>query len=152
MSVRRPPNSTLVSIVRNRLAVRVFIDTRDGGRQEARAVDDVGAAFEDRDEQLRVLRGIELEVGVLDEEDVAGGERQPHADRRALSQVDRAVIDMHGQERRKVSLVDGASRAVGGAVVRDDDLHLDSAQVHRGDPLEDLPDGLLFVVDRNDDG
>ena len=85
MSVSRPPNSMFVSIVRNRLAVRVFIATRRRRRQEARAVDDVGAAVEDRREQLRVLGGIELEVGVLDEEDVAGGERQAHADRGALS-------------------------------------------------------------------
>ena len=98
------------------------------------------------------LGGIELEVGILDEQDVSSREGQPHPDRGALSHVDRAVVDMHGQVRRQPTLVDGAARPVGRSVVRDDDLHRDATEVHSGDSFEDLLDGLLFVVDRNDDG
>ena len=97
MSVSRPPNSRLVSSVRNRFAVRAFSGDRRRGIEEARAVDDVGAAVDDRREQLRVLVGIELEVRVLDQQDVAGRECQAQPDRRPLAEVDRAVMDMHRQ-------------------------------------------------------
>ena len=123
-----------------------------GRHQEARAIDDVGASLDDRREELRVLVRIELEVGVLDEQHVAGRERQPEADGGPLSHVDRAVVDMHGQVRRQHALVDRAARAVGGAVVRDHDFHLDPAEVHGGHALEHFVDRLLFVVNGNDDG
>ena len=43
--------------------------------------------------------GIELEVRVLDQQHVAGREREPEADGRTLSKVDRAVVDVHRQVR-----------------------------------------------------
>jgi predicted carbohydrate-binding protein with CBM5 and CBM33 domain len=42
--------------------------------QEARAVDDLSEAADDRRQERRVVGRVVLEVGVLDEQDVAGGE------------------------------------------------------------------------------
>ena len=85
MSVRRPPNSMFVSIVRNRFAARDLNGDAAVGAEEARAVDDVGASVDERRKQLRVFRGIELEVRVLDQQHVTGREREPEAHRGALS-------------------------------------------------------------------
>ena len=62
------------------------------------------------------------------------------------------MIDMHRQVRRQVALVDDAPRAVGRAVVGDDDFLLDRAEVDGGDALEHFVDRLFLVVDGNDDG
>ena len=57
------------------------------GAEEARAEDDVGLALEDRAQQQRVLARVVLEVGVLDDHDVAGGLAEAAGHRRALALV-----------------------------------------------------------------
>ena len=107
--------------------------TRRGLPGEARAEDDVGVAVEDRLEQLRVLARIVLEVGVLDEGDVAGDVRHGRAHGGALALValvvhhdEAEVVGVSGTSARNAS---SASRgAVARAVVDDDDLPSGSAR------------------------
>ena len=61
--------------------------------EEARAIDDARAAIEDRLRQLRQLRRIELEVGVLDRDDGAGRLRESDPDGAALPAVLLGVND-----------------------------------------------------------
>ena len=58
-------------------------------------------------EQLRVLVGVQLEIGVLDQQDVAGREGEPEPHRRPFAEIDRAVVDVHRQVRRQPALVFG---------------------------------------------
>src|SRR6059058_4387808 len=118
----------------------------------ARAVDDVGVAVEDRLDEPRVLGGVVLQVGILDDRDVAAhvGDGGPH--RGALALVVR-LEDEHEAVRRRVrrrgaQLLEHGARPVGRAVVDDDDL-LWEADGH--DPLEEGPDGADLVVHRDDD-
>ena len=46
---------------------------------EPRAEDDVGLALDDRLDELGILRRVVLEVGVLDDDDLAGGVPEPGA-------------------------------------------------------------------------
>src|SRR4051794_11276609 len=124
----------------------------DRRREKARTVDDVGAAVEDRREQAAVLVRVELEIGVLHEQDVAGGERESEPHGGALSEIDRAVVGLDAGVVDPAALVDRASRAVARSVVGDDHLALEIAEIHFPDALDHLSDRLLFVVDRNDDG
>ena len=61
--------------------------------EEPRPVDDARAAVENRLHQLGQLRRIELEVGVLDRDDRAGGLREADADGAALAAVLLGVDD-----------------------------------------------------------
>src|SRR5262245_60145655 len=54
---------------------------------EARAVDDVGAALDDRLQESWILRGIVFEIGVLHDDGVAGGMREAAAEGSALALV-----------------------------------------------------------------
>ena len=54
---------------------------------EARAVDDVGLALDDRLDELGILRGVVFEVGVLDDDDLAGGVAEPGPQGRSLALV-----------------------------------------------------------------
>ena len=54
---------------------------------EPRAVDDLRLAPQDRREQLGPVLGVVLEVGVLDQHEVAGDVLEPAADRRTLAPV-----------------------------------------------------------------
>ena len=72
---------------------------------EPRAVDDVGLALDDRLDELRVLRGVVLEVGVLDDDDLAGGVAEPGAQGRPLALV------LLVEDDRQVGLLGGQSLA-----------------------------------------
>src|SRR5262245_14126134 len=122
------------------------------GPQEARAVDDFGAALENRREQVAVLRRIELEVGVLNQQDVAGRVLQPDADRRSFPRVDRVVENADAAIAAPLAGGDRALRVVARSVVGDDDLLLDRADVDGAHALDDRADRLLLVVDGDDDG
>ena len=84
---------------------------------------DIGDAPFQRLEQHLVLAGVVLEVGVLDDDVVAGDDRERAAQRRPLAAV--ALVGDDGQP-RIVQLGDEVGehlgRAVGRAVVDDDDL------------------------------
>jgi hypothetical protein len=82
MSVMRAAESTVGDAGQD--LVRENRQPRRGraAREKARSVDDARAAVENRLHQLGDLRRIELEVGVLDRDDRAGGARE--ADRIAL--------------------------------------------------------------------
>ena len=54
---------------------------------EPRAEDDVGLILDDRLDELGILRRVVFEVGVLDDDDLAGGVAEPGAERGALSLV-----------------------------------------------------------------
>ncbi len=65
--------------------------------EESRAVDDVGAPFDDQLDELRELFRRVLEVGVLDDDDVAGDRGEPAPERRPL-----ALIPLLQQQREAV--------------------------------------------------
>ena len=94
-----------------------------------------------------ILRGVVLEVGVLDDDDLAGGVPEPGAQRGALALVDLVEDDRQVGVARS-HLAEDLAGAVGRAVVDDDDLLADR---DGADPAEDLVDRLLLVVDRDDD-
>src|SRR5262249_25583346 len=109
-----------------------------------------GAAGDGR-QQPAVLLGIELEVGVLNQDDVARGVLQADAHRAALADVDRVVVDADARVGDPCARVDRQSRAVARAVVRDDDLLLDGTDVDGAHAVDDLAYGLFLVVDVDDD-
>ena len=117
-------------------------------REKPRSIDDAGAAIENRLRQLRQLRRIELEVGILDRDDRAGGLGEANADRAALAAVLLGVDD--AQLRPLRDLVEHLARAVGRSVVDDEDLAR-RRQIDRDQPLDDVGDGPRFVIDGNDD-
>ena len=55
--------------------------------EETRTVDDVGAAVENRSEELAVVLGIVFKVGVLHQDDVARGGFKAAPERRSLSAI-----------------------------------------------------------------
>ena len=57
--------------------------------EEAGAEDDVGASVEERDEELAKVGGVVFEVGVLDDDEVAGDVTEAFADRCALAAMAR---------------------------------------------------------------
>src|SRR5215471_10578029 len=63
------------------------------GLEKARAVHDVGLAGENRRNQPSVFLRIELEVGVLDQDDVAGRVSKPQPDGCALADVDLQFVN-----------------------------------------------------------
>ena len=69
------------------------------GIEEARTVDDIGAAVENRREQTAVLVRIELQIRVLDQQNLAGGECQSEPDGGTFSEIDRAVVALHARDR-----------------------------------------------------
>ena len=79
----------------NRL-VLVFHEVNQGkgaawAPREARAEDDVGVAVDDRLDELPVLVRVVLEVGVLDDDDVARGAREARPDGVAFAA--RAILE-----------------------------------------------------------
>ena len=87
---------------------------------EARAVDHVGVVLEDRRDQPRVVGRVVFQVGVLDDDDVAGRRRDASACRSTLAAVVRledGAVDAVGE--RAAQQLDAA---VGRAVVDHDDL------------------------------
>ena len=129
----RPPNSRLV--VAGQHLVREDRQPRRVGTagEEPRSVDDPRPAIEDRLRQLRELRRIELEVGILNRDDRAGGPGEANPDRAALAAVLLGVDD--AQLRPLRDLVEHLARAVGRAVVDDEDLAR-RRQIDRDQPLE----------------
>ena len=110
--------------------------------EEARAVDDVGAALADQLDELRKLLRRVLEVGVLDDDEVAGDLLEAAPQRRALAAVlrleDQLELQLLGQPRQDVA------RPVLRPVVHDDQLDADRHREHAPDDFLDR--GALVVA------
>ena len=89
---------------------------------EARAVHDLCLPAEHRRQQLRPILGVVLEVGVLDQHEIAGHVLEAGADRRALATV--PLVGDH-PHRAVAELPQYVAGAVGAAVVDDQNLALD---------------------------
>ena len=100
----------------------------------------------DRLQQLRVFARVVLEVGVLDDDHVAVGGREPGAQRRTLALV--AFVVQHADVGREDRRPQQLTRAVGGTVVHQDDVLVDANFLHTIDQVQQRVD---LVVDRNDD-
>ena len=124
---------------------------------EAGPEDGVGVLLhEDLDDAQQIARVV-LEVGVVDDGDLAGGVLQRGADRLALSTVALVAKEQPGHFRIRaqiaLELLEHGGGIVLGGVVDDDDL--DSLQVRAGgedlEPLERGGDEKALVVDGNED-
>src|SRR5205823_5659460 len=102
--------------------------------------------------QRSVFLRVELEIGVLDQDDVAGGIPQAEADRGALADVDLKFVDADPGIAAPSAARHRLARPVAAAVVGDDDFLVDTRQIDGAHALDDLADRLLFVVDGDDDG
>ena len=116
--------------------------------RETGAEDDIGLAVDDGFEEARVFVGVVFEVGVLDDDSVAGGGSDAGAERGTFTLVD-VVVDDFGDERGDFGAEDFAG-AVGRAVIDDDDfLFRDGGGA---DAIDDGADGFCLVVAGDDDG
>src|SRR5689334_18853475 len=114
------------------------------GAKEARAIDHLAFALKDRLDQSGIIRGIILEIGVLDQHDIALDLLQASPASSALAsisfmaeQADLAPVGQLGKL---------APCAVRRAVVNDDKLFVIGHIAH---PLDDLFYSSFFVVDGN---
>jgi hypothetical protein len=114
--------------------------------EEPRAVDDIGAALADQLDQLGKLLGRVLEIGVLDDDQVARDLLEAAPQRRSFAAVlgleNQLELQLLGKARQDVA------RAVLRPVVNDDQLDPDRNGDHTPD---DLFDRLPLVVARHDD-
>src|SRR5438105_15903858 len=116
---------------------------------EPRSVHYVGLALDQGFEDMTVFPRIVLEIGVLDDAELAARLLDCRPDRRALTPV--AVVAEHPDPIRTGSgdLLGDLGRAVGRAVVDHDDLAIDAVG-KRGvdDALEQGPNELLLGIKR----
>src|SRR5206468_6696818 len=88
---------------------------------EARAVDHVGLVVEDWLNQSRILGGVVLEVGVLHQHDVASRLLEALAQGCSLALV--VLLEDNANLRRLgLQLLQNGTRAIGAAIVDNDDL------------------------------
>ena len=120
---------------------------------EAAAENDVGLAFDDRLEQLRVIVGVVFQIGILHQHDVAGGKGEAVAQRGTFAFIDGLMPDgERGARELCRQLIQPGGGVVFGAVVDADDLPLHPGR-QRGidDAADQFLNGRAFVVNRNDD-
>ena len=120
-----------------------------GAAEEPGSVDDVGLARENGPEQDGVFLRVVLEVGVLDDDEIARRGAHAGPDGRALPHVARLQEDPDAV--LAVELPEDVPRAVLRAVVHDHDLALEVSEVDGEDPREDLADRPALVVRRHHD-
>jgi hypothetical protein len=127
----------------------------------AAAENEVGAAADDRLEELRIVGDVIFKIGVLDEEYVAGRRADPGADGVPLAVRPRLEDDFDpglpgGRAgRARVSgtkRVHDLPRAVGRAALDDDDFLVHARNALAPHPAEEVGDGRRLVIDGNDDG
>ena len=120
------------------------------GPLEPRAVDHRRLAGQDGRDEARAFGRVELEIGVLNHHDVAGGVFETEADSRAFAQIDDRQVREPLVGSPAHALGDDRGAPVGRPVVDDDDFLIDPAKIDLVHPVEHLLDGLRFVVDGND--
>ena len=111
------------------------------------AEDDVGDAAVDRLDQRRHVGRVVLEIGVLDDSDVAVHVRNRRPNGGALAAV--LLTDQHDGVLPCAPLFDEVAAAVGRAVVDDDDLLV---ELERPDGVEHGHDRRGLVVGRYEEG
>ena len=137
-----------------RTAAGEFSDLPAVGPHVPAAEYDGGAAFCDRPDQVRVIADVVFEVGVLNEQDVAGGCREAITD--CMSLASGFVLEDQPDTRGALIRVlrhefrDDLARAVGG-VALDDDEFLRLLQRLRPHSLEKRRYRARLVVDGDDD-
>src|SRR5436190_243353 len=94
------------------------------------------AILEDGRDQPRVILRVELEIGILNQQDVARRLMQAETNGRTFSQIDVMVIQMDAWIARPSGRVEDASRAVARSIVGDDDFLLDAVELDRRHALE----------------
>ena len=120
------------------------------GGEKSRAVDHVGAVLEKRPEETRVVARVVLEVGVLEERQVARRGGDAGADGGALAHVAR-VLEVAQPRFFGRQLAQDLARAVGGAVVDHHHFDLgDAGVLDRQDPGQQVAHQIALVVDRHD--
>src|SRR5262245_29137351 len=120
------------------------------GARKTRAVDDVGAPFENGLYQLGVFGRVIFQIGVLNNNDVASGVSQRGPERRAFTHILGVEIDLVRPGFAKV--VQYLASAVLRRVVNDDQLSVDFAQIDRLDAPDDLVNRIRLVVNGHLDG
>jgi hypothetical protein len=120
---------------------------------ETAAVDHVGVTVENRFEQDVVFLRIVLEIGVLDDDQLARGVFDSRAQSRAFSLVHLVLVVRNGQIGVCTHISFNALLGVVGAEVVDDDdfLFEVAAQFHSLDLVQNPVDGRAFVIRRDDD-
>src|SRR5260370_10893281 len=88
---------------------------------EPRAIDDPGSAGLNRTEQHGIVGGVVLEVGVLDDDDVARGAFEPSLNRCAFSAVARQPLEDDVAVLLR-ALLEQRARTVRRSIVDDDNL------------------------------
>ena len=148
MSVRLRFVSMLLNSREHAVADRVpVVEHAVRSAEEARAEDGVGLAVEDRLEQRRPVRGIVLEIGVLDDHDVAGARGERRADGRALPafsgwQISRSMRPC-GEQLSRISRVP--------SVEQSSTQMISFRSAYRA-PGRGWIDGVPLVVDRDEHG
>jgi hypothetical protein len=108
--------------------------------EEPRAVDDVGASLTDElDQHRKFFRGV-LEIGVLNDDEIAPHRLEAAAQRGALAHV--ARLKEQRESPFALQALKRLKRAIRGAIVDDHELN---AQRDRQHPRDDLFDGLRLV-------
>src|SRR5574341_180384 len=116
---------------------------------ESVAEDNVGVAFQDWLEEPRVVLRVVLQVGVLDEDDVAGHVLDGGADRCSLAAIARVEEEVHLPPVVATQSFQDLTRSVTRGVIHEDDLLVIRDRLN---PLEEQFDRLPLIIDRNDDG
>ena len=115
---------------------------------EAGAEDGIRFAFFDGAQEQRIFLRVILEVGVLDDNHIAGDGSETGAQGSTFALVDFVVDNLiHQRSDFRAKKVAGA---VSGAVVHDDDFFIGNGCGAHG--VHDFSDGADFVVTGDDDG
>ena len=118
------------------------------GPSTSGGVYDVAAPFLKRRDQHRDVLGLILEIRVHQDQDIALRVIESGSDSRVLPEVSREADDLEPRISGCLSL-EQRQRAVAAAVVNDDGLVVKSVK-GRSEPLDELIDSGLVVVDRNE--
>ena len=115
---------------------------------EARTKNRVGIPCQDRFEQDRIFVWIVFEIGVLNDNDLAGGGGESGAQGRAFPLIARPIDNLVAEGRDFLTQDVGSS--VGRAIVDDNDF--DILKRGRANGANDLFNGFPFIETGNDDG
>src|SRR5688572_30783828 len=95
--------------------------------EKTRTVHHIGAALENRLQEQRVFTRVVFEVRVLDDDDIAGRFANAAGDGGAFALIVR--LQQHANTVAAIEFRENIPRAVGGAVVNDDQLFLHRREI-----------------------